>query len=346
VENIDNLTKAFPSFALIQELEDSLLRAAILRAALELDLFTIIAKGYRTLQSIVAATGYDERSVRTILEALCPMSLIIKSGCEFTLTPTSESFLVSDRPGYYGHSCLQTTLSLNAVGQIAESVRSGKALASHALDEQVGQLWAADFAPWLVTWPMEAKKARQMWGLLGERFLKQLSLQILDIGCGDGTKSLVLAHDNLGVRVTVMDLHEEVLLITKQIAEAMGVRSRIIFRLGDVLTSDFGVDEFDIVFFGSVIYFFNRDQVKAIFRRVFKSLKPSGLIVINHLMADEERCTAGPALLLGVQLLIFHPESHIYSFKEYEELLTQVGFTQTIKHCDSLLSAKKSETGC
>jgi 2-polyprenyl-3-methyl-5-hydroxy-6-metoxy-1,4-benzoquinol methylase len=330
-----------PDFALIQGLEDALLRAAAVRAALELDLFTLLFKGCRRPEEIVAATGYSERGVRTILDALCPIGLITKNDDEYQLTPTSDAFLVATKPTYYGQSCLRTTLSLDATGKLAESVRTKKALASHAFEENAGHLWASDFAPFLAIWPQRAEAAAKMWKTLRGRYVEKADLRLLDVGCGDGTKSFVLARSRPAAQVTAMDLHPEVLEVAARMADVLGVLSQSSFRVGDILTEEFGEEEFDIIFFGSLLYFFNGEQLGRVFGRAYKALKPGGTIVINHVIADEERCASEEALLLAVQLYIFHPESHVYSFSEYRELLTRAGFADAAQHSGSLLSARK-----
>jgi 2-polyprenyl-3-methyl-5-hydroxy-6-metoxy-1,4-benzoquinol methylase len=338
---MDAATNPLPSLTLIQEHEDALLRAATLRAALELGLFDLLAEGSRGVADIVARTGYDERGVQTILDALCPMGFVTKSGDLYDLTPTSNTLLVSYSRSYYGRSCLQTTLSWAATGSITESVRTGKALASHVAEHDVGQLWAADVAPYLAIWPQRAETAREMWRTLRGRYNDHQDLRILDVGCGDGTKTFVLAESRPAALVTAMDLHEEVLNVAARVAEAMGVHAQTRFRVGDILTADWGEEDFDITFFGALLYFFNHQQLGEIFCRAFKALRCDGLIVINHVMADEARCSAAAALLLAVQLFIFHPTAHVYTFSEYQELLAQAGFVDMVRHNDSLMSARK-----
>jgi hypothetical protein len=90
-----------------------------------------------------------------------------------------------------------------------------------------------------------------------------------------------------------------------------------------------------------ILYFFNPDQVRDILLKAYRALKPQGIVVINSGMADEERCQNEYALLVAFQLFIFCPESEVYTFSEYKELLEQAGFTGVTQHNDTLVSAKK-----
>src|ERR687886_1130972 len=75
-------------------------RAAALKAALELEVFTRIAEGHRSLPAFLRATGLSERGARLLLDGLSNLGLLYKSPFEYTLTPTTETFLVKGKPSY------------------------------------------------------------------------------------------------------------------------------------------------------------------------------------------------------------------------------------------------------
>lgn len=329
-----------PSLDVVWDLEYEIWKATALKAALELDLFTTIAQGHRRLNDIVAATRCDERGMRILLDALCPLGLLSKSGGEYALTPTSEAYLVRGKPTFYGDWCLQTQLAWEARGRIAEGVRTGKAVGVDASRPDTEDLWAQDLANALLNWPQRAEKAREIWETLGINRKTKPGLHILDAACGHGVKSLVLAQADPKARVTALDF-PKVLELTSKVAEAMGVETQVTFRSGDVLTVDFGTERFNIVFFGAILYYFNPEQVRRILQRAYKALKPGGLVVINETIADEERCQNEVALMVAFQLFIFAPQSNVYTFPEYRELLEKEGFTNVTRHSDLLISASK-----
>ncbi|MBU7018062.1 MAG: hypothetical protein HXS44_11185 [Theionarchaea archaeon] len=105
-----------PSLDIINDLEYGVWKATALRAALELDVFTVIARGQSDLERIAAATNCSERGMRILLDALCPLGLLSKSHNEYFLTPPSEAFLVCDNPTYYGDWCLKTRIAWDIRG--------------------------------------------------------------------------------------------------------------------------------------------------------------------------------------------------------------------------------------
>ena len=334
------MTEQIPSLEAIDELEYGVWKATVLQAALELDLFTTIAEGHHTLKEIVAATECSERGMRILLDALCPLGLLSKSGDDYFLTPTSEAFLVRGKPTYYGDFCLKTQLAWEARGRIAEGIKTGKAVGGDFSGADSQDLWAQSRAIAILTWPQQAEKAWELWEILGVNKKTKPGLNILDVACGSGVKSFVLAQADPDAHVTGLDF-EKVLEVTAKVAEAMGVTKQITLRSGDILTAEFGTEEFDIVLFGAILYFFNPQQVREILQRTHKALKPDGLVVINSAISDEERCETETALLVAFQLFLFAPESEVYTFSEYKGFLEEVGFTNVAGHSDMLISAKK-----
>lgn len=334
------MTEEAPSLEIIDELEYGVWKATVLQAALELDLFTAINKGNHTLSDIAAATQCSERGMRILLDALCPLGLLDKSRGDYLLTLTSEAFLVRGKPTYYGDWCLKTQLAWEVRGRIVEGIRTGKAVGVDALRPDSEDLWAQDMAPAILTWPERTEKAREMWETLGVNKETKPGLRILDVACGSGVKSFVLAQDDPGARVTALDF-PKVLEVTAKVAEAMGVAKQVAFLSGDALTADFGTKEFDIILLGAILYYFNPQQVKEILQRACKALKPGGLVVISSPIADEERCESEIALMAALQLFIFAPESEVYTFSEYKGFLEEVGFTNVTQHSNMLISAKK-----
>jgi len=334
------MTEQPPSLEVIDELEYGVWKATVLQAALELDLFTTMDKGNHTLKEIGAATQCSKRGMRILLDALCPLGLLTKSGGDYFLTPLSEAFFVRRKPTYYGDFCLKTQLAWEARGRVAEGVRSGRAVGGDFSGAEAQDLWAQNMATAILTWPQWAEKAWEMWETLGVNKETKPGLHVLDVACGRGVKSLVLAQADPDAHVIGFDF-EKVVEVTAKVAEAMGVAKQVTFRSGDILTAEFGTEEFDIVLFGSILYFFNPIQVVEILGRAHKALRPGGLVVINSVISDEERFESEDALMVAFQLFIFVPESEVYTFSEYKGFLEEVGFTNVVQHSDMLISAKK-----
>jgi 2-polyprenyl-3-methyl-5-hydroxy-6-metoxy-1,4-benzoquinol methylase len=154
--------------------------------------------------------------------------------------------------------------------------------------------------------------------------------------------SFVLAQADPGARVTVFDF-PNVLEVTRQVAEAMSVVEQVEFQSGDVLTSDFDTDCFDIVLLGKILYYFDADHVAEILRRVYSALKRDGLVVISTYISDNRSCRNERASMAALQLFIFAPKSHVYTFSEYRDLMKRAGFRCVSRHTETLITGTKQD---
>ncbi len=322
-------------------LENDVLKGAVLKAALDLDLFTVVAGGRHGLGEIAESTLCDMRGMQILLDALCPLGLLAKSGRGYSLTPVSDAFLVRGKPTYYGTWMLQAGLGWKARGRAAECIRTGKPVGFDASGSEADEIWASDVAPHLLIWPESAERAREMWRMVGVGRGTYPGVRVLDVACGSGVNGFVLAQDDRKARVTSLDLNPKVLDVAARVAKAMGVDKQISLRRADALTGELGREGFDVVFFGRILYYFQPDQVAVMLRRAYEALKPGGLLVISSYIVDEERCRAETALLVAFQLLVFAPWSRVYTFDEYKGMLEAQGFTDAKQYGDALVAARK-----
>jgi SAM-dependent methyltransferase len=325
-----------PPMGVIGEVDCVGLKVAALKAAMELDVFTTIARGSHSLEAIAAALQCSVRGMRVLLDALCPLGLLHKTSGTYALTPTSQAYLVRGAPT----CCTDVYLAwFQSREHFADCVRTGKPSIDLTVSEAEG-LWVSYVAPYLVLWPELAEVARKRWDAVGVNAESMYGTHILDVACGSGVKSFVLAQANPAVRVTVLD-SPKVLEVTSRIAEAMGVGAQVTYRSGHVLDMDLGIEQFDIVLLGNILHYFPPDQVQAILRHAQRSLKPCGLVVVDDGVLDEERGLAEDVLLSAVEMVNSAPYAEFHTFSEYKELLESVGFTHIALHGDRPVSARK-----
>src|SRR5438067_11947105 len=71
----------------------------IIGAAVSNKVFDTLASGAKTVVQLIKETGASPRGLRAIMNALVGLELLRKSGDKYSLTPESEAFLVSNKPG-------------------------------------------------------------------------------------------------------------------------------------------------------------------------------------------------------------------------------------------------------
>ena len=244
----------------------------------------------------------------------------------------ADAFLARGRVTSAAETQLQLMRSRR---RLVEAVRSGQAPADLARMAD-GAFWACFVAPRLVTWPAAVDKSVAAWAEVGLTPAVAPAARVLDAACGSGVRTYGLAREDPTARVTGLDA-PEVLAVAGAIAGQMGVRDQVTLRPGDILTADFGNQEYDAVFFGYVLYFFPPAVVSGILRRAWRALKPGGLVVIRATIADEARSSAVDALLNAVDLLLWVPDSRVYTFSEYRGLLEAAGFGDVTRIAEEII---------
>src|SRR5262249_25410009 len=91
-----------PSPALFFDTVNAYQRTEALRAAVELDLFTQVGAGHRTVEQLAQACQAAPRGVRILADYLTILGFLRKDGDGYGLTPDAEAFLDRPAPGYLG----------------------------------------------------------------------------------------------------------------------------------------------------------------------------------------------------------------------------------------------------
>src|SRR5262249_37193947 len=107
-------------------------QSAALRGAIELELFTRIAEGHRTSESLASQCAADKQAMRILCDYLVVHELLTKQGNEYGLTPLAAMCLDKRSPTYLGGIArfVNSDDLLRAFGDVAELVRRGTTLLS------------------------------------------------------------------------------------------------------------------------------------------------------------------------------------------------------------------------
>ncbi|MCL4393581.1 MAG: methyltransferase domain-containing protein [Chloroflexi bacterium] len=325
----------------LDEISFGLVKSTALKAAVELEVFTRIAEGHRTVPALSRIGGTNERGTRILLDALCFMGLLTKQHTEYRLSATAESFLVKGKPSYYGDAMLGD-YAWDARGQLAKILRTGKPLLPAAFSDSSEPTWAGAAAAGLADWERQIEDAEAFWDKLSVSGDGLKTLRVLDIACGSGLLSFALAKRYPIVRLTMID-RPMVLPYVKQLAEAIGVVSQVTLQAGDGLDLDLRPDSFDLVLVGNITDYLSPEQNIGMLRRAFEALVPNGRVVIWAPIADEDHRGPGQVPMAGIDLLLFSPEGDTYTFVEYRGMLETAGFSEVVAHKDDwgLVSARR-----
>jgi len=147
--------------------------------------------------------------------------------------------------------------------------------------------WKTFFGPLagLVMFEPRSERSEREADIVLRRTRVRPGARVLDLGCGTGRISLILAARGYGV--VGLDYSPHYLREAKARAKKLGLERRVRFVRGDMRRAahHVGGGEFDLVvsLFNSFGYFARRADDAAVVRQVFRTRKPGGVFVLNTL---------------------------------------------------------------
>ncbi len=103
---------------------------------------------------------------------------------------------------------------------------------------------------------------------------------VLDIGCGPGMQTVVLARA-VGGHVTALDIHREYLDELNERAEAAGSAARIEILAGDMRKLPLSPESFDLIWSEGAAYVMGFEEALLEWRRL---LEPRGFVAVSELV--------------------------------------------------------------
>jgi ubiquinone/menaquinone biosynthesis C-methylase UbiE len=293
-------------------------------AAIELDVFTVIARGKSTPADVAKALKAPERGVERLLDALVGMGYLTKRGKQLGLAPVADMFLVRSKPSFIGSMADESRMTLQGWMQLAEVVRSGKPVAG--VDTAEGR----EFFPRLVQaiFPMSYQAARGLVAAFPRAKLKRVK-RILDVAAGSAAWSLPFAQALPNVRVTAAD-YPEVTPVARQYAQRCGVADRYDYLEGDLRQIDFGEKLYDVAILGHIIHSEGELWGKRLIAKAYKALTPGGTLVIAEIIPNDTRTAPTIPLLFGLNMVLHTNDGDVFTMAQYRQWLKQAGFT-TVK---------------
>ncbi len=299
----------------------------IIGAAASNKVFDSLEAGPKSLEQISKATGASERGLRAIMNALVGLELLKKDRRgKYSLTPESEAFLVSNKPGTLaGFFAMAGTHLVPDWLHLSEAVRTGMppvAVNQEATGPEFFSVLVENIIP--MSYPAATALGRAL-----KLPITRKPIRVLDIAAGSGIWGIALAQQSPLVRVTAQDW-AKMIPTTKRITQKFGVADRFSYIEGDVLEADFGND-YDIATLGHILHTEGEGRSRKLLKKVFSALKPGGTIAIGEWLVKDDRTGPLNGLIFAVHMLVHSERGDTFSFNEIKSWLQEAGFKKVRK---------------
>lgn len=305
----------------IFELDTWDIRAAVFRAALELGVFRILAPGALPASEVARRTDSDPEAMRALLDAVGSFGLLAVGAAGYALAPEAAAYLDPASPRSIEAAYLR---EFSARDRFTESIRTGRPARDIRSDAAAG-LWAAYAFAELPDPTSGLEMFRDRWRAVGVTREAVPGARVLDVGCGSGLKSLVVALEDPGASIVAVDA-PAVLEATASAAASLGVADRTRLVPGDVTTLERLDGPFDVVLFGFVLHYFDPEELRPILRQARRLLADDGRIVIVTPLASPGDLSTPGSILTAVWMRNVAPHGGLHDLATYGELLADAGF--------------------
>jgi len=321
-------TPAAPSPQLFFETINAYQKCAALKAAIELGLFTAIGKTPASAAEIAERCSSPVCGVRILSDYLTILGFLTKENGLYALTPDSAVFLDRESPAYVGGTIdffLASEL-VDGFKHLTATVRTGTVQHS-----ELGTI-APDHPVWIefarAMGPMMVPAARGTAALLP--LDPSRDTRVLDISASHGTFGLAVGEANPRAQIVALDW-AAVLEVAKANAEKAGLADRFSTIIGDAFKVDLGTD-YDVILVPNFLHHFNPADCVRFLQRAYEALRPGGKVAIVEFVPNEDRVTPPAAAGFSLVMLGSTPEGDAYTFAEYQQMLTEAGFTGALQH--------------
>jgi 2-hydroxy-4-(methylsulfanyl)butanoate S-methyltransferase len=291
-------------------------------SALNLDLFSRLAGGRKTLESLAGATGIASNRLRTVLAALTAVGLVVRDGEGYRNAPASERYLVRGAPAYFGdYYRFQIDRQIYPALLHLDSGIAGDT-AHLAFDSLAG----------LTSDPEEADAftRAQHSGSMGPALMlaKKLDLEgarvLLDVGGGSGAFSIALCQRNAGLRATVLDFPNVITVAERFVKEAQ-LQDRIACLRGDAINAPWPTGQ-DVVLMSYLLSAVAELSIPLLFRKAWDALRPGGRLLIHDFMLENDETGPALAAFFFLQYLSYRVDGISFSATALAAQLASHGF--------------------
>jgi len=307
----------------LQKMAQAYWESAALMAAVELEVFTAIAHGHDTVETVARAVGISARNAERLLTALAAMTLLDRTGDRFANAPDVQRFLVKDGERYAGPWILFTKPRWEAFGKLSEHLRRRE-------ENHLGQ-----YVEFTVDDARRYHAATYSIGMGAARlFSRSVDLTgrklMLDLGGGSGAYSIVATKTWPGLKAIVLDL-PPVAVVAQEYIARNDATDRVTAMPGDFTRTDFPKGA-DVVVMASNLPQYEPDLIRLVVAKAFAAMAPGGeMHLIGETLHDDRR---GPlsAALRGLNEAIQASTGVAHTEGEVKGYLREAGFTDVTVH--------------
>jgi len=331
-----------PSADRIEQVAFGFMASKVLFSAIELGLFTELAKESMDAVEIQKRCGLHPRGVRDFLDTLAAVGMLERRGEVYSNTSETDFYLDRAKPTYIGNYVEISSLrEYQLFDKVSEALRTG---------EPQNEIKSED-EDWVDAMYRTPERLRFfLRGMTGHSLPSAMAIArkfpwekyrtFADIGTAEGCLpvQVAMAHPHLmgeGFDLpTVRPFFEEYVA-------SFRLQDRIKFRIGDFFKDS--LPAADILVMGMILHDWNLDMKMTLLKKAHDVIPRGGaLIVYDHVIDDERRKNVN-GLLMSLLMLVETQGGFDYTGEDCCKWMREAGFSET--HVEQLTGVESMVVG-
>ena len=299
-----------------------------LLSAVEMELFTELARHPADLETLTGRLGLHPRSSHDFLDALVALGFLERKDGVYSNTPSTDMFLDKHKPSYIGGMLEMANQRLfKHWAHLTTALRTGQNQneAAHGEPDVFATLYAD---------PARLKGfLRAMSGIshganmaIAERFPFANYKTAVDAGTAQGDLITQVCLKNSHLTGIGFDLPEVAPIFEEYVAEN-GLSSRVKFQPGSFFTEP--LPRADVIMMGHILHDWNLDQKRMLIRKAYEALPAGGAMIVYETLIDDDRSKNAFGLMMSLNMLIETSGGFDYTGADCQGWMKEAGFRET-----------------
>jgi hypothetical protein len=298
-----------------------------LLSAVELGLFTELAKGPLDAETLRQRLGLHPRSALDFFDALVALGMLERHDGQYANTPETDLYLDHAKPSYSGGFLEMSSVRLYGFwASLTDALRTGQ---PQNEAKTGGNFFAAlyqdparlkDFAHAMTGISMSAAQA------IARQFPWSKYQTFADVGTAEGCLpvQVTLAQPHLtGVGFDLPPLDP----IFNEYVASFGLQQQLGFQGGDFFSDP--LPSADVLVMGHILHDWSLDEKRMLLAKAYAALPEGGALLVYETIIDDERRENAFGLLMSLNMLIETPAGADYTGAQCAAWMREVGFRET-----------------
>ncbi len=298
-----------------------------LLSAVELGVFSELAKQPLSAEALRDRLGLHPRSARDFFDALVALGLLEREDGQYRNTPETGAFLDREQPTYLGGWFEMVNARLYPFwGNLTEGLKTG--LPQNEVKDGRNFFEGLYSDPQRLTTFLSSMTGLSMGAskAIAAKFPWKDYRTFIDIGSAQGglVVQVALAHEHItggGFDLPVTGP------IYEEYVRTFGLSDRLRFYPGNFFSDS--LPKADVLSMGHILHDWNLEEKKMLIGKAFEALPSGGALIIFESLIDDDRRSNAFGLLMSLNMLIELPGGFDYTGTDCAGWLREAGFRET-----------------